>query len=163
MKTVLVLLVIVSVGAASFAAGKARGKQFSDVPSDHWAASAVQQMSDEGVMSGYPDSTFKGDKPVTRYELAVALARFAEFMEAGRKPLVSPEQKPQSKTAVKKSPKWAKSSVNYLTSNLFLPADSPIIMDGDKPATSEDVAQALTSFSATYIKRNVKDAGPTEE
>jgi N-acetylmuramoyl-L-alanine amidase len=48
---------------------------FPDVLSDHWAAEAVERMAEAGIISGYPDGTFQGDKPVTRYELASSLDR----------------------------------------------------------------------------------------
>ena len=61
------------VGAASttFAATN----PFSDVPSDHWAYDAVSQLAADGVIDGYGDSTFKGDKNITRYEMAQMVAK----------------------------------------------------------------------------------------
>ena len=48
---------------------------FSDVPFSHWAYDAVKKLTDKGIMIGMPDGTFKGEKGVNRYELAVTLAR----------------------------------------------------------------------------------------
>ena len=48
---------------------------FTDVSSDDWAYQAVASLSDEGVIDGYPDGTFRGDKHVTRYEIAQIVAR----------------------------------------------------------------------------------------
>ena len=50
------------VGAASttFAATN----PFSDVPADHWSYDAVSQLAADGVIDGYGDNTFKGDKNV---------------------------------------------------------------------------------------------------
>lgn len=48
---------------------------FTDVSSDDWAYQAVASLSDEGVIDGYPDGTFCGDKHVTRYEIAQIVAR----------------------------------------------------------------------------------------
>ncbi|MCH3959651.1 MAG: putative porin [Selenomonas sp.] len=61
------------VGAASttFAAAN----PFSDVPSDHWAYDAVSQLAADGVIEGYGDTTFKGDKNITRYEMAQMVAK----------------------------------------------------------------------------------------
>jgi len=53
---------------------------FSDVPPDHWAYDAVMALSSKGYMDGYLDGTFKGRKVVTRYELALILARIIEKM-----------------------------------------------------------------------------------
>ncbi len=61
------------VGAASttFAATN----PFSDVPSDHWAYDAVSQLAQDGVIEGYGDTTFQGDKNITRYEMAQMVAK----------------------------------------------------------------------------------------
>ena len=48
---------------------------FTDVSADDWAYQAVASLSDEGVIDGYPDGTFRGDKHVTRYEIVQIVAR----------------------------------------------------------------------------------------
>lgn len=48
---------------------------FTDVSANDWAYQAVASLSDEGVIDGYPDGTFRGDKHVTRYEIAQIVAR----------------------------------------------------------------------------------------
>ena len=48
---------------------------FSDVSTDDWAYQAVADLSDQGVVEGYPDGTFKGERNMTRYELAQIIAR----------------------------------------------------------------------------------------
>ena len=48
---------------------------FPDVPTDHWAYEAVNRLNLAGVISGYPDGTFRGNNPVTRYEVAAMLDR----------------------------------------------------------------------------------------
>ena len=61
------------IGAASttFAASN----PFSDVPADHWAYDAVTQLAADGVIEGYGDSTFQGNKNITRYEMAQMIAK----------------------------------------------------------------------------------------
>jgi hypothetical protein len=51
-----------------------------DVPPDHWAASAVYDMVRLGVTKGYPDGTYRGNKPITRYETAIFLSKLAKSM-----------------------------------------------------------------------------------
>jgi len=51
---------------------------FSDVPSDHWAYDAVQELAQSGIVIGYPDGTFKGHRQMTRYEFAMAISRLME-------------------------------------------------------------------------------------
>lgn len=48
---------------------------FSDVSSDDWAYQAVADLSDQGIVEGYPDGTFRGQRNMTRYELAQVIAR----------------------------------------------------------------------------------------
>ena len=48
---------------------------FADVAEDSWAYQAVAQLSQDGVVDGYPDGTFRGDKNVSRYELSQIIAR----------------------------------------------------------------------------------------
>ncbi len=47
---------------------------FSDVPAKHWAYDAVGKLAQAGVITGYGDGTFKGDKTVSRYEMASMVA-----------------------------------------------------------------------------------------
>lgn len=47
---------------------------FSDVPAKHWAYEAVATLAKEGVLTGYHDGTFRGDKTMTRYEMAQLVA-----------------------------------------------------------------------------------------
>lgn len=49
---------------------------FSDVPSGQWYTAAVSTLSAMGVLSGYPDGTFRPDDPITRAELASVCVRF---------------------------------------------------------------------------------------
>ena len=48
---------------------------FSDVSTDHWAYQAVADLSAQGVVEGYPNGTFGGEKHITRYEVAQIVAR----------------------------------------------------------------------------------------
>ena len=48
---------------------------FSDVPSDSWAYQAVDQLATAGIINGYPDGTFKGQKDITRFEMAQMIAK----------------------------------------------------------------------------------------
>ena len=74
MKKALVIAVAVAValtaGVSAYAANP-----FSDVTPDDWAYQAISDLSDQGVVEGYPDGTFKGERNMTRYELAQIIAR----------------------------------------------------------------------------------------
>ena len=62
---------VVGVASTTFAAAN----PFSDVPADHWAYDAVSQLAADGVIEGYGDSTFKGNRNITRYEMAQMVAK----------------------------------------------------------------------------------------
>jgi len=46
---------------------------FPDVPDNHWAFEALQRLKKDGILVGYPDGLFRGNRPASRYELAVAI------------------------------------------------------------------------------------------
>lgn len=46
---------------------------FPDVPGEHWAYEALARMKREGLLVGYPDGLFRGNRPASRYEMAVAI------------------------------------------------------------------------------------------
>ena len=48
---------------------------FPDVPNNHWAYAAVSDLSRRGLVEGYPDGTFGGDRMLTRYEFAQIVYR----------------------------------------------------------------------------------------
>ena len=50
-------------------------QEFPDVPTDHWAYNAVQELAATGIIQGYPDGTYGGKRAMTRYEFAEALAK----------------------------------------------------------------------------------------
>jgi hypothetical protein len=54
---------------------------FSDVPKDHWAYQAVQELAKDGVIQGYSDNEFKGDRPLTRYEFSMVVAKAIDNFE----------------------------------------------------------------------------------
>lgn len=72
MKKSLVLAMAMALGvtASAYAANP-----FSDVPAGHWAYDSVAQLAEAGVIDGYVDGSFGGDKLMTRYEMAQITAR----------------------------------------------------------------------------------------
>ena len=72
MKKILALAAVAALtaGVSAYAANP-----FSDVTPDDWSYQAVSDLSVQGVVEGYPDGTFKGERNMTRYELAQIVAR----------------------------------------------------------------------------------------
>jgi len=77
-KLLLVAVLAVIVAAPVFA----QANPAQTVPFDHWAYDAVQQLVDKGIIIGYPDGTFKGDRAMTRYEFAMAISRLLDVVKA---------------------------------------------------------------------------------
>lgn len=53
---------------------------FNDVQASHWAYDAISKLSAKGYVQGYNDGSFKGDKTLTRYELAMVISRLMDKM-----------------------------------------------------------------------------------
>ncbi|WP_462339361.1 S-layer homology domain-containing protein [Phascolarctobacterium succinatutens] len=72
MKKSLVLAMAMALGvtASAYAANP-----FSDVPAGHWAYDSISKLAAAGVIDGYGDGTFGGDKLMTRYEMAQIVAK----------------------------------------------------------------------------------------
>ncbi|HZK40686.1 MAG TPA: S-layer homology domain-containing protein, partial [Atribacterota bacterium] len=68
-KLVLVLVLVLAFALPVLA------NPFVDVPLNHWAYDAVQSLAAKGIVIGYPDGTFGGNRTLTRYEFAEATAR----------------------------------------------------------------------------------------
>ncbi|MDR7578930.1 MAG: S-layer homology domain-containing protein [Armatimonadota bacterium] len=58
------------------------GQPFADVPTNHWAYDAIAELAAKGLVEGFPDGTFKGNQPLTRYEMAMIVARIIARIEA---------------------------------------------------------------------------------
>ena len=55
---------------------------FPDVPEQHWAGDAVATLVSRGLLEGYPDGSFKGDRAMSRWEVATLVARALARLEA---------------------------------------------------------------------------------
>lgn len=62
---------VLGVAGTSFAATN----PFTDVPAKHWSYDAVAKLANAGIVDGYGDGTFKGDKVMSRYEMAQIVAK----------------------------------------------------------------------------------------
>jgi len=68
----LVLVFVLGIGCTAFAG------PFADVPAKHWAYDAVSKLAQAGIVDGYGDGTFRGDKTMTRYEMAQIVGKAME-------------------------------------------------------------------------------------
>ncbi|SHN51829.1 S-layer homology domain-containing protein [Fervidobacterium gondwanense] len=74
MKKLLTLLTVLLLVTLSMAA-------FRDIPKGHWAGSYVQKLEEIGIVTGFPDGTYRGDESITRYQIAIFLVRTLDYVE----------------------------------------------------------------------------------
>ncbi|MER3480223.1 MAG: S-layer protein [Meiothermus sp.] len=67
------LLTVLSMGFGS--------AQFSDVPAGHWAKEAVEAITAQGLIIGFPDGTFRGNENLTRYQAALIIYRLLQQLQ----------------------------------------------------------------------------------
>lgn len=67
---VLTFVFVIGITGTAFAANP-----FVDVPAKHWSYDAISQLVKAGIVDGYSDGTFRGDKTMTRYEMAQIVAK----------------------------------------------------------------------------------------
>lgn len=141
--------------------------RFADVPRDHWAAAAIQGLLARHILAGQPRDKFGGDRPVTRYEMAVVLYRMVKYMETdtAKKPVIlkgvdpvpytppgshpkpAPRNKTSPDTGVREVIPGNLSPVGWLIKNQYLTPDTLL---ADPPA-SASVSPALLSDSLAYV------------
>jgi hypothetical protein len=73
--TLLALVFVLSIGATALAAP---ANPLVDVPAKHWAYDAVAKLANDGIIDGYGDGTFRGDKTITRYEMAQIVGKLLD-------------------------------------------------------------------------------------
>jgi hypothetical protein len=76
MKRLIVILL------AAFALMGANAQQsFPDIPSGHWAGDAVNRIAQLGIVTGFPDGTFRGNESFTRYQAALVISRLLDVID----------------------------------------------------------------------------------
>ncbi|MGV2963288.1 S-layer homology domain-containing protein [Paenibacillus sp. AGC30] len=83
---------------------------FKDVPSTHWASSAINSAVEQGYFKGYADGTFKPSSPVTKAEMASILGRLSD----------QPNASTQEQNNFTDIPEWAKSGVSTAIAKGFI-------------------------------------------
>jgi len=67
------LAAILTAALVSPALAAGTSDNFPDVPDNHWAFEALARLKKDGLLVGYPDGLYRGNRPASRYELAVAI------------------------------------------------------------------------------------------
>lgn len=113
---------------------------FPDVPPTHWAAPAVQMATAFGLLTGYPDGTFRGAQPVIRYEFVVALARWIK----GFAPHLTVASRGAPIYADVPSEHWASSSLTTLAEMGLIEGYPDGSFAGHEPTTRVEAIMALS-------------------
>lgn len=80
---IITMVLVLALSASTFAGS------FADVPANHWAYEAVNELVAAGLIEGYPDGTFKGQNDLTRYEIATIMARLLNDIKAEREEMAA--------------------------------------------------------------------------
>jgi hypothetical protein len=138
-----------AVAVAVFAgSASAQSGGFRDVPSGHWAAGALEGLSTRAIVApAKAGGAFDGSKPVTRYELAVTLWKLVQYMERA-------DKQKKSKDGAS-APIDGPGAVKRLVADGYLPANSPIVTEGSKSVTADQLATALVQVIARSKEKTV--------
>jgi hypothetical protein len=80
----LLMVWAVCAGLTCGAYAQQAARPMDEVPFTHWAYDACQQLTDLGIIIGYPDGTWRGDRLMTRYEFAMAVSRIVDLYASPR-------------------------------------------------------------------------------
>jgi len=146
--------IVLAVCVLSPAAMAAPGSAAQDVPASHWAKKSVDSVTSKGLMSA-KNGAFDGNKPVTRYELAVTLDRLVTYIEAGRKPL-NPAPRPRAMKIPANTTPAERAAIKHLASDGFLPPTSPIFAGkGTEVVTAKQLSTALSQVTIRLSDRRL--------
>ena len=74
--------ILITLLTAALVGGTAFAQSFPDIPANHWAGDAVEEIADLGIVIGFPDGTFRGNEAFTRYQSALVVSRLLAVIEA---------------------------------------------------------------------------------
>jgi|GEM_PF-1139544 S-layer homology domain. len=148
---------VLTLSLAVSPAARAQAGSFPDVPKNHWAAESVTRLAGAGILKGYAGGplavaqgkppakkpAYDGNKPVTRYELAVTLYRFVVYMERAER-----QKKSSTGAWLQGEPKSGAEAVKKLIAMGYLPQNTPLATEGDKLVTADQLADALAMVIA---------------
>jgi hypothetical protein len=132
---------------------------FADVPAKHWSYDAINQLDKAGIINGYGDGTFKGDKTITRYEMAIIVAKameHADKADAANKALIEKLSKEYAKELATLGIKVStlEDKVNSLEK---LKVSGDFYLRGFSYDDKIDNANTSGSFWRTRVRINLQD------
>jgi hypothetical protein len=73
-------LIVILLAALALTGANAQ-QSFPDIPSGHWAGDAVNRIAQLGIVTGFPDGTFRGNESFTRYQAALVISRLLDVID----------------------------------------------------------------------------------
>jgi len=73
---------LITLLTAALVGGGAMAQSFPDIPANHWAGDAVEEIATLGIVIGFPDGTFRGNEAFTRYQAALVVSRLLAVVDA---------------------------------------------------------------------------------
>lgn len=149
--------ILIGLAAVALFSTATLAQAYPDVPTGHWAYDAITELSNDGIVKGYPDGTFKGNRNLTRYEFALAIrdalntlkSRISALESASNKPIPAPTVIPKTETVV--DPKVASEHVKLSADSVKLQKLSVEFQD-ELAALGVDV-ESLKKDNADLQKR----------
>ena len=149
LRTVFITILVAIICAFSVSKTFAAANPFSDVPAGHWAYNAVVKLVNDGMIEGYGDGTFRGNKNITRYEATTIIARILS-------------QKENKLSLIKKTPftdvqeqHWAFNAVSLTSSLGINKGYDDHTFRGDRNITRYEMAQMFANF----LKEDINNSG----
>jgi uncharacterized lipoprotein YddW (UPF0748 family) len=111
---------------------------FTDVPTNHWAATAIRRAYETGFLSGFPNRQFRPDEPITRTQMWVSLVGGLEMGTSGEAPLAELFQD------AGQIPAWARGAVAVAAeTSIILNQPNLRLLRSEQPATRGDMAACI--------------------
>ena len=121
---------------------------FSDVPAGHWAYDSVNKLASAGIVDGYGNGTFGGDRLMTRYEMAQivakAMAKGANVDRLAAEFADELDSLGVRVAALEKNLITLESLVRYVMTTLIIPAISTVIVPNCVPVFPSTVKSMTT-------------------
>ncbi len=111
--------------------------ELKDVPAGHWASAAIQVAANCGIIRGFPDGTFRGNEPVSRYQAAAIIARLLDAVRNGECGI------PKYATKAELDAALAAAAANgtVIDTSKFLTAEDLVVLQNAIQELAADLAQ----------------------
>ncbi len=122
-------------------------KAFSDVPKGYWARTPIEYLSTLGIMSGYPDKTFRPERTLTRGELAALLVKAKGFSLKGARKEVFKDVPAAS---------WVAPYVKVAVDREYVKGYPDGTFKPNQKINRAEAAVVFAKFSGLYVKNGLK-------